>query len=280
MFKDLLLQMKDGFDRVNNEPFVIESGRFKSMHFDHASTQSLMDLQAPMKLVVDYTKSIMGFLFFQPNPKNIAMIGLGGGSIAKYCHHHLPSSHFLVIENNPKVIALRNKFHIPEDDSRFEVKVADGAIFIKNTDRQFDVLIVDGFDKHGQPSQLCSKKFYDNCFRALRPDGILVINLCGEMEGNRRYQDLVNQSFQNASVMVLERGHVNQVLFACKGNMLAVSIEDLIAQAAELHKKHAFDVAQVAQNFLFYRQLNERSRKTLNYQTPAERFAQTVTSTG
>ena len=118
------------------------------------------------------------------------------------------------------------------------------------------VLIVDGFDKHGQPSQLCSKNFYDNCFRALRPDGILVINLCGEMEDSRRYQDLVNQSFQNESVMVLERGHVNQVLFACKGNMLAVSIEDLMAQAAELHKKHAFDVAQVAQNFLFYRQLN------------------------
>ena len=256
MFKDLLLQMKDGFDRVNNEPFVIESRRFKSMHFDHASTQSLMDLQAPMKLVVDYTKSIMGFLFFQPNPKNIAMIGLGGGSIAKYCHHHLPSSHFLVIENNPKVIALRNKFHIPEDDSRFEVKVADGATFIKNTDRQFDVLIVDGFDKHGQPSQLCSKNFYDNCFRALRPDGILVINLCGEMEGNRRYQDLVNQSFQNDSVMLLERDRLNQVLFSCKGAGLTVSIEDLMAQAAELHETHAFDVAQVAQNFLFYRQLN------------------------
>lgn len=256
MIKDLLLQMKDGFDGVNNDPFVIESRRFKSIHFDQASTQSLMDIQAPMKLVVDYTKTIMGFLFFQPNPKNIAMIGLGGGSIAKYCHHHLPGSHFLVIENNPKVIALRDQFYIPEDDSHFEVKEADGAAFIKNTDRQFDVLIVDGFDKHGQPSQLCSKSFYDNCFRALTPDGILVINFCGEVDHNRRYQDLVNQSFQNDSVMVLDRSHVNQVLFACKGNMLTVSIEELMAKAVKVSKAHTFDVAKVAQNFLFYRQLN------------------------
>jgi len=257
MIKDLLRQMKDGFDGVNHEPFVIESRRFKSMHFDHASTQSLMDIQAPMKLVVDYTKSIMGFLFFQPKPKNIAMIGLGGGSIAKYCHHHLSQSHFLAIENNPKVIALRNQFHIPENDSRFELKEADGAEFIKDADNQFDVLIVDGFDKHGQPSQLCSKTFYDNCFKALTPDGILVINLCGEVENNRQYQDLVNESFQNDSVMILERTHVNQVLFACKGNLLTASIEDLMAQAAELHKTHTFDVARVAQNFLFYRQLNQ-----------------------
>jgi len=247
--------MKNGFDRVNNEPFIIESKKFKSMHFGHASTQSLMDMQAPMKLVVEYTKSIMGFLIFQPNPKKIAMIGLGGGSIAKYCHHHLPSSYFLAIENNPKVIALRSKFHIPEDDSRFSVEEADGATYIKDVISQYDVLIVDGFNKNGQPSNLCSKGFYDNCFKALATNGILVINLCGEMKSNRIYQDLVNQSFQNISVMVLERDHVNQVIYACKGNMLNDSIERLKAQAAELDKSHSFSVSKVAENFLFYRKL-------------------------
>jgi hypothetical protein len=33
----------------------------------------------PEFLALGYTKTMMGFLFFQPNPKSIAMIGLGGG---------------------------------------------------------------------------------------------------------------------------------------------------------------------------------------------------------
>ena len=41
----------------------------------------------------------------------------------------------------------------------------------------FDVLLVDGFDHAGQPAALCTQRFYDDCFAALRADGVLVVNL-------------------------------------------------------------------------------------------------------
>ena len=256
MNNDLMVQMAKCFDGTSLELFVIESRKFKSLHFHNAFSQSMMDKQAPMRLVVDYTNSIMGFLLFNSSPKKIAMIGLGGGSIAKYCHHYLPTTNFLAIEINAEVIALRNKFDIPEDDKRFAVIEADGATYFKNTDRLFDVIIVDGFDKYGQPAQLCSQSFYESCFRSLETNGILVINFCGQVSHNRRYQDLVNQSFQNSSTMILEKDHLNQVLFACKGNKLTLSIEEIMEQGIELSKKHTFDVTRIAQDILFYRQID------------------------
>lgn len=256
MNNDLLGQMAKCFDGTSLELFVIESRKFKSLHFHNAFSQSLMDIQAPMRLVVDYTNSIMGFLLFNSSPKNIAMIGLGGGSIAKYCHHYLPTSNFLAIEINPEVIALRDKFEIPENDQRFAVIEEDGATYFKNTQRLFDVIIVDGFDKYGQPAQLCSKSFYESCFRSLEANGILVINFCGNVSHSRRYRDLVNQSFQNSSMMVQEKDHLNQVLFACKGDRLNLSIEEIMEQSVELSKTHTFDVTRIAQNILFYRQID------------------------
>jgi spermidine synthase len=52
------------------------------------------------------------------------MIGLGGGSLVKYCHHHLPGARVSVAEISPEVIALRDRFRIPPDDERLEVDCA------------------------------------------------------------------------------------------------------------------------------------------------------------
>jgi hypothetical protein len=46
------------------------------------------------------------------------------------------------------------------------------------------------------------------------------------------------------------------VLFACKGNKLTLSIEEIMEQGIELSKKHTFDVTRIAQDILFYRQID------------------------
>ena len=76
-----------------------------------AWTQSCMLLDAPDVLALDYTRTLMGFLLFDPRPRSILMVGLGGGSLAKYCHRHLPQADITVVEINPHVIALRERFH-------------------------------------------------------------------------------------------------------------------------------------------------------------------------
>ncbi len=86
-----------------------------------------MICDAPCELVVPYTRTMMGFLLFAPQPTNIVVIGLGGGSIPKYCHRYLPQSSVTVTEINPQVVALREVFRIPPDDERLRVLCEDGA---------------------------------------------------------------------------------------------------------------------------------------------------------
>ena len=74
-----------------------------SLSFESSLIQSCMRLDAPDELVLDYTKAMMGFLLFNPAPSRVLMIGLGGGSMLKYMHSHLPAADITVVEINQAV---------------------------------------------------------------------------------------------------------------------------------------------------------------------------------
>ena len=203
------------------QPFVREDGATKSLHFTLGELQSRMLMHQPSQLDVDYTRTMMGFLLFQPAPAHIGMIGLGGGSIAKFCYQHLPASRMTVLEINPHVIALRKEFRVPDDDGRFQVIAADGALFLQTEALAFDVLLVDGFDHEGQPASLCSQRFYDDCFAALSADGVLVVNLHYDHPDHPLLTDRIRRSFGGNAVETLAAEKSNCIVFASRGKPLS-----------------------------------------------------------
>jgi len=60
------------------------------------------------------------------------------------------------------------------DDARAEIVIADGAAFVAETDRRFDVIIVDSTDPIGPGAILFSEGFYRDCKRCLTAGGVLV----------------------------------------------------------------------------------------------------------
>ena len=114
---------------------------------------------------------------FKPAPRHIVMVGLGGGSLAKFCHRYLPQARITVLELSAEVIALRERFAVPPDSERFRVIHADAAQHMPRLANSADVLLVDGFDSSGLPPALGSARFYADCHRALKPDGLLVANI-------------------------------------------------------------------------------------------------------
>jgi spermidine synthase len=199
------------------------------------SVQSQMKLGQPNLLMLDYTRSMMGFLLFNHCPKHIGTIGLGGGSIQKHCYRTLPHTRISVAEISLEVIALRNHFCIPKDDSRFKVFREDGADFVARHADEFDVLIVDGFDITGQPEQLCSQGFYDDCYEALAPNGVMVVNM-----PDRDFRGLLARmrlSFRNLVVVVGCEDGDNQIAFAAKGNALA-QLDGGLKNLSRIKKSH------------------------------------------
>nr|WP_316640061.1 transferase [uncultured Roseateles sp.] len=201
------------------KPFVYETLTTKALHFTISEIQSRMQPQRPYALDLEYTQTMMAVLLFNSQPETLTMIGLGGGSLAKFCHHHLPTTRIKVIEINPHVIALRDEFKVPPDSERFKVRRGDGAEFVRLAPYPADVLMVDGFDNEGQPPELCSQRFYDDCLDALQPDGLMVVNLHAGDREHDLFLARIKRSFGDEVLVVGDADRSNSIVFACKGSL-------------------------------------------------------------
>lgn len=202
------------------KPFVYETLTTKALHFSICEIQSRMQSFRPLALDLDYTRTMMGFLLFNDRPDTIGMIGLGGGSLAKFCHAYLPQARIDVVEINPHVIALRDVFRVPPDDARFSVRRGDGADFVRSPPHRLGVLMVDGYDADGIPPALCSQGFYDDCRDALQPEGLLVVNLHMGHCDYALHVERVRRAFDGQILAVGDQDCGNSIVFACNGRRL------------------------------------------------------------
>lgn len=219
------------------QPFVRDNGQAKSLHFTLGELQSRMLKGQPWQLALDYTRTMMGFLLFNPAPGHIGMVGLGGGSLAKFCYRQLPASRMTVLEINPHVIALRQQFEVPDDDARFAVIAADGALYLRTEAPAFDVLLIDGFDHAGQPPALCTQRFYDDCFAALRGNGVLVVNLHYDHPDYPLWFDRIGRSFNGNAVQALCGEKSNSIVFAARGKAIAPRAMSLSRSLSSLDRQ-------------------------------------------
>ncbi|MEM5277598.1 fused MFS/spermidine synthase [Cupriavidus taiwanensis] len=227
-------------------PQVLETRHALSLHFNALATQSLMSLKDPDKLVLGYTRTMMGFLLLHPAPARISMIGLGGGSLAKYCHRHIPHTKIVAIEINPEVIALREQFQIPPEDERLEVVCADGAEYVANQNARPDVILVDGFLAHGMPVQLGTADFYAACHARLANTGVLVANFLESDPDIPFYLEQASTAFGQSMSLSLAEDSANYTLFAWKGPAKLPALNALLARARILETTHSLNLTRTA----------------------------------
>jgi spermidine synthase len=206
-------RLKGDFDPVE----ISEKKGIRYLHLGGPAVQSAMRIKDPYALELEYTRAMMAFLLFKPVPREIALIGLGGGSVAKFIHRNLPQSRLTVLEINPDVVsAAHSYFLLPEDDDRLEVVTGDGAAYVRAQDEGVDVLLVDGYDANRIVEALASPDFYGACLKALAPGGVAVFNLWGADRFFDVYFDRVARAFDDHTLMLPAEKKGNIQLFAFK----------------------------------------------------------------
>jgi spermidine synthase len=111
--------------------------------------------------------------------REVLIIGGGDCGIAEEVLKHKSIKRVTQVEIDASVIEF-SKEHFPEfttpvfKDKRFESVIADGMVYVGETDRRFDVIIVDSTDPQGPGAVLFTKEFYARCKRCLTKGGILV----------------------------------------------------------------------------------------------------------
>lgn len=264
LMKYILGEMDYPPEGNTDRPFIVRDDDKLSLHFSHIAIQSQMQQDAPDALTLAYTRTMMGFLLFQPAPKRIAMIGLGGGSLAKYCYRYLPDAHFTAVEVNPKILDFRALFQIPQDGSRFTVLCADGASYVGSDAAAVDVLLVDGFEALATPPQLCSQRFYDDCYAKLNDGGVMVVNFWGRDPDYPTCASRIHQSFYGQALAVTADRLTNRVVFACKKGCFPPDESVLMARVVEPAIEHPVRLRMTARKIRDRLRLPETSRLSGN----------------
>lgn len=260
-WRTLLEQLRP--DATHAYPRIVDDGETRALYFDPRNVQSRMRTDAPDELQLNYTRAMMGFALLQPAPRDILLVGLGGGSLSKFCHRHLPDSIVTTIEIDPQVIALRERFAIPPDGDRFRVICADAAAYLDEQTRPgsapiADAILLDGFVDYGLPFALGNPLFYDKCFRALRDGGVLVANLWDKDATLERCRDYIGARFHRNIAAVGAAPSKNIIVFAAKNPVLP-AWPALQQRAHRLQREMGLDFPQLLDDMRCSRHLRGAS---------------------
>jgi spermidine synthase len=205
----------------------------RTLHVGGEAIQSSMRLEDPFALALDYTRCMMAFLLFHPEPRRALMIGLGGGSLAKFFYKRLKKASLRVIELDPRVLAAaREHFALPSD---LEVEIGDGAEALYP--ECCDTLVVDAFQDELHVPKLASAEFYDGAFLALEEPGALVVNFMNDDPKFDQTLQRLERAFGGAVVMLPALYDPNILAFAFKGLASTISWALLRSRAEQLEAR-------------------------------------------
>jgi spermidine synthase len=223
------------FDGTYDKPFIVDSRERRALHFDFDGVQSAMHPGSPDRLSLAYTRKMMAFLLFNRNPARVLLLGLGGGSLAKFCYRHLPDAAITAVEVNPHVIALREEFRIPADDDRFRVICADGAAYLEHLVQPKDVILVDACDRTGVVPELDTIAFYERArWHCLSSGGVFVANLCGDPSSSALHLARIRAVFGEEVLTLRVKPDGNLIAIAFKESRPTMDWQRLEAAAVDL----------------------------------------------
>ena len=230
---------------------VSEQAGVRYLHFGSEWIQGAMRLSRPNALELAYTKDFMAALLLRPEAKRFLLIGLGAGSIAKFIYFHIPESHLTVVEINPRGLHVaREIFALPEDGTRLEIAIDDGARYVQETEAKFDIIFVDGFDRHARVGALDTLAFYQACRARLSNIGLVAVNLFGR---TRRFDASINriaQAFEDRIVVLPPSEGGNIIAFGVSGAQVELTERDLKAEVRALRENSGLNLSALINDLI------------------------------
>lgn len=210
------------------------------LHFGSDWIQGAMRIARPYALELEYTREMMAALLLRPDPawpRNALLVGLGAGSLTKFLYRHVPQAQLKVVEINPELPAVaRHFFRLPDDMRRLRIVIGCGAEFVAQRGEKYDLVLVDGFDRHARSGPLDSDTFYRNCRERLSQQGVMAVNLLGRSRGFRGSFERIVTAFDERAMVFPSNDEGNAIAFGAAGETIRLSLEELGALVGDLKR--------------------------------------------
>lgn len=217
------------------------------LHFGSDWIQGAMRIARPWALELDYTREMMSCLLVHPEPawpRRALLVGLGAASLTKFLHRHRPRCRITVVEIEPRVVAAaRQHFRLPEESAHLNIVIADGVDYLAQDRRQYDLILVDGFDADARAGMLDTLPFYASCRPRLGDDGLLVVNLLSRRKDFRASIARLRRAFDGRALAFPSCDSGNAIALATPGDDICIGMAELRLSARALKRETGLDLA-------------------------------------
>lgn len=212
-----------------------EQDGVRYLHFGTEWVQGAMRIRKPDWPELEYAQQMMAWMLYLEAPRAIAQLGLGAGTLTKFCYRNFPDATVAAVELNPSVIAVcASMFKLPPNDARLNVLEMDALDFVDDPANYeaFDVLQCDLYDATARGPVLDTPEFYRSCSACLAPGGIMTVNLFGDHPSFAKNIKAMKYGFDH--VICLPEVHDGNVVALCFKNRPAENADALTARAAAI----------------------------------------------
>lgn len=214
--------------------------------------QTCIFIDKPNKVLLKYQQNLLASLYINPNPKNILIIGLGGGTLINVFIELFPNAKIDVVELNPEIVQIAQNFFSFKPNNNTNIIIDDGYNFVDScsSDKDYDVIILDVFDKDNVPEKFFTSHFVIMLKSILNQNGVVAINTLEETKlnivENNPYKKNFNYYFDftdggnklifasssknllNAQLIAINAKNINKKLqsYFDKPEMLLIKVEE------------------------------------------------------
>lgn len=223
---------------------VLDDPEYRWLKFRYGTLQSAMNKRRPERLVLPYTRAMVSALLFSIDPKQILILGLGGGSLVRFFLHHYPEARLTVVEREPNCLAIaRELFHVPSEHPRLELIAGDARRVVPGLRGPYDLVLVDLFLAHGPPAWLRLADLFNSCRDRMTEGGVISANMWTD-PGDESLANLggITSAFGGRALLIPVSGYRNLIVQGFRSGHHVPNLVVLRARARALSRALQFDL--------------------------------------
>jgi len=189
-------------------------------------------------------------LQLHPSPKKVLIIGGGDCGAAREVAKYKEIEEIHMVEIDEMVVDVCKEY-LPEvsgnlSDPRVKFIYTDGVAFVKDQQNTYDVIIIDSSDPIGPAKELFSYEFYQNVFRALRDDGLMVC----QSQSPLFHMDVLKQTYTNMKQLFPYTNLYTATVPTYPGGLWSFTVGSKIPLSIQANKPMPTDTKYVNEDIL------------------------------
>lgn len=193
---------------------VFDDGVKRYLAFEEDDEQTCVLKANPAHIQHEYTRAMLLSLLFV-DPREVLLLGLGGGSLATCLLNYHPELSMRAVELRRAVIKVAKRyFFLPKTERLSVIEDDAGQYLMDETVAPAQLILADMYGADGLDPQQLTSWFLERCHELLDDGGWLVLNCWNDHRQDKENIKMIEEYFAEVRVSSTTSG--NWIIFAGK----------------------------------------------------------------